>query len=331
MIDKFGLKHSRRCCPLDKSKVPIFFSLIDYRNNYFTSNDPKKILEFYDGFDNRDQLIQWMRERPTGVATIHEVEGNKDIIVVIPTADFNGQYAKECRDNIFKGLHIVFVESAEIPDPYFNGAHNVNVGIRKAMGYNPKWVVFSGDDMYKIDEVTKLINVLSKLNSDEIDCVLTKKSLYHSIPKLIIKNNHVTNFVNLIRDGIYGKIINDTFKKFDVKILISEDRFVQRLFCKVIRYEDFIDFGIFSRRFLIENGNKLFDETFINESEDSDLSLNIYYENKTVAHVDYKIGDLIGMSLGIGVDRKMRAIAGLTYFNYKWDKKVLKVMKRRRL
>ena len=35
-----------------------------------------------------------MKERPKGIANIHEVEGNKDIIVVIPTADYNGKYAK---------------------------------------------------------------------------------------------------------------------------------------------------------------------------------------------------------------------------------------------
>ena len=320
---------SKLFCSLESQREPIFFSLVDYRNNYFTSDDPNKILEFYKGFENRDQLIQWMLERPKGVANIREVEGIKDIIVVIPTADFNGKYAKDCRENIFKGLHMVFVESGGRGDFYFNIAHNVNIGIKKSMEYNPRWVVFSGDDMYKIDEVTKLTNILSKLNSDEIDCVFIKKGLYHSIPKLIIERNHITNFVNLIRDGILGKRINDIFKKFNVKILISEDRFVQRLFYKVVRYEDVIGFGIFSFKFLIENGNKLLDETFINEGEDSDLSLNIHYENKTVAHVDYNIGDFIGMSLGIGVDRKMRAIAGLTYFNYKWDKKVLKVMKRR--
>ena len=84
---------------------------MDYRNNYFTSNDPDKIIEFYNSFGNRDQLIQWMRERPKGIANIHEVDGDRDVIVVIPTADFNGRYAKECRENIFKGLHIIFVEN----------------------------------------------------------------------------------------------------------------------------------------------------------------------------------------------------------------------------
>src|SRR5579875_2537075 len=103
--------NSRKKSIIAYSEIPLFFSLVDYRNNYFMSDDPKKIIEFYNGFENRDQLIEWMKARPKGVATIHEVEGDKDIIVVIPTADFNGKYAKECRENIFKGLHIVFVES----------------------------------------------------------------------------------------------------------------------------------------------------------------------------------------------------------------------------
>lgn len=111
-----------------------------------SSNNPS----FYNGFENREQLIQWMRERPKGVANIYEVEGDSDIIVVIPTADFNGKYARECRNNIFNGLHIIFVESGEVPDPYFNYAHNCNVGVKKAMEYNPKWVVVSNDDMVKL-------------------------------------------------------------------------------------------------------------------------------------------------------------------------------------
>ena len=171
---------SRKKCPVTYSEVHLFFSLVDYRNNYFTSNDPDKIIEFYNGFENRDQLIQWMEERPRGVANIHEVDGGKEIIVVIPTADFNGKYARECRENIFKGLHIVFVESGEVPDPYFNYAHNCNVGIRKAMEYNPKWVIVSNDDMYKIDNISVLIHELSNLNEKSVISVFTKPSKYHS-------------------------------------------------------------------------------------------------------------------------------------------------------
>ena len=141
-------------CPVKKSTTDIFFSLIDYRNNFFNSDNLDKIIKFYNGFENRDQLIQWMKERPKGAAYIHEIEGDKDIIVVIPTADFNGKYARECRENIFKGLHIVFVESGGRGDFYFNYAHNCNVGIKKAMEYKPKWVVVSNDDMEMIDSIS---------------------------------------------------------------------------------------------------------------------------------------------------------------------------------
>ena len=42
-------------------------------------------------------------ERPKGIANIHEVDdGNKDVIVVITTADFDGMYAKECRGTYSK-------------------------------------------------------------------------------------------------------------------------------------------------------------------------------------------------------------------------------------
>ena len=130
MFSNKTLNFGRLICSVEYPNEKLFFSLVDYRNNYFISNDQNKIIDFYKGFKNRDQLIQWMRERPKGVANILEVEGDKDIIVVIPTADFNGKYAKECRKNIFKGLHIVFVESGGREDFYFNYAHNCNVGIR---------------------------------------------------------------------------------------------------------------------------------------------------------------------------------------------------------
>jgi len=148
-----------RCSVADTNNAPLFFSIVDYRNNVFTSNDPKKTIEFYDGFHSRDELIEWMRERPKGVSYIHEVEGDKDIIVVIPTADFNGKYARECRDNIFKGLHMVFVESGGRGDFYFNMAYNVNVGVKRAIDYNPKWIIVSNDDIYKIHVIRAIIEL----------------------------------------------------------------------------------------------------------------------------------------------------------------------------
>lgn len=130
MISNKPYNTSGLSCPIEKSIRKLFFSLVDYRNNLFVSNDVNKIMEFYNGFKNKEQLIQWMKERPKGIVYIHEVEGNKDIIVVIPTADYNNKYAKACRDEIFKGLHIIFVESGK-NNFYFNYAYNCNTGIKK--------------------------------------------------------------------------------------------------------------------------------------------------------------------------------------------------------
>ena len=69
------IQNNRLRCKFEKNNTVLFFSLVDYRNNLFTSNDPEKIIEFYNGFHNRDQLIQWMKERPKGASYIHEVEG----------------------------------------------------------------------------------------------------------------------------------------------------------------------------------------------------------------------------------------------------------------
>ena len=194
MMDLVLPNKNRLICPMDSSTDGLFFSLVDYRNFYFTSNDPIKIIEFYDGFENRDQLIQWMKERPKGTATIIEVDGHKEIIVVIPTSDFNGKYAKECRENIFKGLHMVFVESGGKEDFYFNYAHNCNMGIKKAIEYNPKWVVVSNDDMEKIDEVGTLMKELRANDPKTLKALLAQPSKQHSSTGLIgVKRIFITD------------------------------------------------------------------------------------------------------------------------------------------
>ena len=311
----------------------LFFSLVDYRNNYFTSNDPNKIIEFYNGFDNREELIQWMKERPKGVANIHEVDGDKDIIVVIPTADFNGMYARECRENIFKGLHMVFVESGGRGDFYFNIAHNFNVGIRKAMEYNPKWIIYSGDDMIKVDPISKLISELQKIDNTDVYTVFTSLGDYHSVPMFLGMPNFL--FHNVL------KILNFISKRFSYieESYFNLRRFNEQLFfpryeCgptlpyKILNFiffkkiENFINtlsFGIFSSNFVIKSDFKVFDEIYINEMEDTDLSIRIKHMKNNKVFVNFKISEYIGSSLGRGGVRTLRVVPGWTYFSYKME------------
>ncbi|HLH86493.1 MAG TPA: hypothetical protein VKU79_06505 [Thermoplasmataceae archaeon] len=313
--------NSRKKSIIAYSEIPLFFSLVDYRNNYFMSDDPKKIIEFYNGFENRDQLIEWMKARPKGVATIHEVEGDKDIIVVIPTADFNGKYAKECRENIFKGLHIVFVESGEAPDPYFNYAHNCNVGIRKAMEYNPKWVVVSNDDMVYVDQPSQLKLELSKVSVDN-DVIFVNQTQYHSNSLLILKIRKLYFArMKLSKNRVYS----DLLIRFSIRhsTIIKNFRSLSSRLYYLIYYKKFLlirrigSFGIFSSKFITKLDGKLFDEIYINHQEDDDLSLNIFANDAKIGFIDYSVGDLIGGTIARGEIRALRSLASQAYFEAK--------------
>jgi hypothetical protein len=286
---------------------------VDYINNYFVNGDIDKIIQFYDCFENTEQLIRWMRERPKGVATIHEVEGDKDVIVVIPTADFNGKYAKECRDNIFKGLHMVFVESGK--DFYFNYAHNCNIGVKKALEYKPDWIVISNDDMYKIDKIEVLIAELSKLDNTNVDSVFTQPSKYHSIPVFFSEGNKLRRFY--LGFFKYRRSQLRIENKYLVKYFSSPRNHYGKYFFKHKNpHISIADFGIFSSKFIERKGRVLFDEIYVHGCEDVDLSLEIALKKK-YSFINYSIGDLLGSSLGTDIKRKLRDISGYIYLNYK--------------
>ena len=310
-----------KCTFSDFFRTELNFNLADYRNSFFTSNDPNKIIDFYYGFEDRDELIQWMKERPKGVANIYEIEGDRDIVVVIPTADFSGDYAKECRENIFKGLHMVFVESGGKEDFYFNYAHNCNMGIKKAMEYNPKWIVISNDDMIYHSSSLFLLSELNDIDNTKIDCVFAKPTSYHSYLTFIarIRPQYLVRLM-VSKNKDYGKLL----KKFSVKYNASPKR--QRIFDELYQILYFKrlhglyqigSFGIISGFYLQSIKDNLFDETFINYYEDLDVSLRFFRSPQRIAFINYLIEDIIGGTIGKGYLRMLRSFASLVYLNNK--------------
>ena len=330
MLKRSSLKQSRLFCPITRSFDDLSFSLVDYKNNYFTSNDLIKIIEFYDGFEKREHLIQWMEERPTGVTNIFEVKGSNEIIVVIPTADFNGKYAKECRENIFKGLRLIFAESGGREDFYFNYSHNCNMGIKKAMEYNPKWIVVSNDDMQKVDNISTLVTELNEASNNDVAVCFSqgkrKKSSTHSYPMKIGKKTILYDITYFIFSKITRTRIQfeKKHKQFFGKNILSVGlNFPYSLFSK--GNLKFINGGaFFILNSKIFNENYFFDEVFINGVEDVDLSLRIKLGDLKTEILKYRIKSYRGSTLGrYGSIRSLRDIINEIYFNYKYDFDVL--------
>ncbi len=320
---KFETRRSRLCSPLEESSC-LFFSLSIYHNDYFESENILRVLSFYDHFENRADLIRWMRDRPRGKVTLREIDGDKEIVIVITTADFNGKYAKECRENIFKGLQIIYVESGGREDFLFNIAHNINTGLKKALEYNPKWIFFSSDDVYKIDSVEKLKRELAEINNEKYNYVALPFSAYHSQLTAIGKRIEFTNLLYLILK--YGRLGYTRFKienKFHVKYSRFPTTGVSRLLRKLFfRTKKIIieigDVAIFSSQYVKSLNGDVYDATFINAFEETELALRLNFEVDKIARIEYQIGDYIGSTLGVGAKRLIHDLAGVIYFNEKW-------------
>ena len=284
-------------------------------------------MRFFDTFENREELIRWMKDRPKGVANIHEVDGDKDIVVVIPTADFNGNYAKECREKIFKGLHIVFVESGDRDDFYFNIAHNINVGIQKAMEYNPKWIVFSGDDMHKIDEVTKLRGELNKLDHNKVGIAYPfPSSNYYSINESLSRIRITRFILASLSSRANTKNFFNIKRKFDVRYVIQGKSFLSKIFYKeIIPFKDTISLAIFNSLMLENFYNEVgyyYDETYINCHEESDLAIRFSRSSWEPANIQYRILPIVGGTLGTSKMRLIRDQCSGVYLSHKFEKQM---------
>lgn len=336
------MQESKLKCSLHEGSDIMFFSLVDYRNNLYSSSNEKHLIEFYRSFRSRNELITWMRERPKGVANIHEIDGEKDIIVVIPTSDRSGEYAKKCSNEIYKGLHIIFVESGGVDEYYFNFAHNVNVGLNRALDYKPKWVIYSNDDMLKVDEINILRNELRNLQNPLMACALASPGEHHTnrtyfmpmgrgIRKVLrLFGGPVTSWLTIPKE------IPEIFRAFSFNAWTpgvesgagSKAKLLSFLFR--IRLKSILNvgsFAVFNGSVLKDNPNLRFNEDFVNGFEDYALSLELAMHYDFII-TRFKIGDLSGASLGGPARsdlmnlRGLRDIANFTLFDESYSERL---------
>lgn len=302
----------RRFCYVTNSFIPLSLSIVDYRNNYLLSSNVNKIIEFYDGFDDKDELIRWFKEKPRGFINTYEIKGPKDVIVVIPTSNFYGQEARVSREKIFKGLHIIFVESGEPQDPYFNYANSCNVGIEIAMKYNPSWIIISKDNMEIVDNTEKLTKEIkeAELNNSESEYLLAQPLFdYISRNAMIVKPRITRAIINyFLPKGNSIKIGSNILKKFNIKYIPRytysfKDRFLYRF---LFNYNCYISFGIFKKSFFLRSFKEF--GSYIPFGEDDQLSIFASSSKTKTSYVNYKIKPTAGKVLGTGDARYLRGI-----------------------
>ena len=286
---------------------------LDELNKLFTSKNPEDIIRFYDHFDNAEQLISWMKNRPSAPMRIYEQEGKKDIVIVIPTSDHNGKLANNCK-KIFKGLQIVFVESN---GPFFNYARSCNFGLKYASKYKSKWLILSNDDIQKIDYIEKLKSNLSEMLND-IDVIYINPSNYHSFTTFLSKGNVLLRLSRTISGKPfkgYDKLLSKFSIKYDTvsKLRLSKGRVL--LYKKIHYFINIGDFSIFSASF-VSSHQPLLNEAFVNDYEDLYLSLSISLdENIKKNQINFNIKSSMGGTMGRTKIRTLRDVASLAYFN----------------
>jgi hypothetical protein len=282
-------------------------------NELFISTRATDVVRFFSHFESRPGLIQWMKERPVGKSTVHEIDGEKDCIVVIPTADASGPMAMNCKRSVFKGLQIIFIESERPRDPYFNLARNVNVGARLALRYNPAWIIYAGDDMIQMEKAEILLDRLRRISESDYDAVFTRpEGYYHSILANLGKQN-------LLRRLAFGysstkRAILKIERKFGINLFDSRASGYQRLFFhKGYRHLSIASFGIVSAKWVATAGGTIFNEGFLNDALDIELSLRLTRDQSRYSFIDYRISEQHGATMGRGDSRRLRMLANNAY------------------
>jgi len=276
----------------------------------FTSGSLQDIVSIYAEATQED-IVRWMKNRKTAEIKIHEIEGDSEVVVVIPTANVKSELARKVA-KIYKGLHIIFVESN---GQYFNYARSVNYGVKHSLSLLPKWVVISNDDVTFIEDVKKLKDELSTVSTNT-ELVMASASNYHTYPVVLVKPNEyfiqgmkfIGKMFRLPAAEVYGEVL-----KYRERLGVEVVTMIKSMVGPMLKFAgevkgEFINAGSFM---IVKPKEKIMDETFINSHEDLYLSMTSRYEI-----IDYDVKEMRGASLGFGKIRFARTFVNEIYLNY---------------
>ncbi|MGC8618584.1 MAG: hypothetical protein ACP5UZ_07640, partial [Thermoplasmata archaeon] len=116
-------------------------------------------------------------------------------------------------------------------------------------------------------------------------------------------------------------------KKFGIRYVTGSTLWPYRLIYRPVTQVMYTgSFGIFSSALVRKYWSKMFDETYINGAEDIDLSWRIKQDGIEMKCVDYRVGDIIGGTIGpYNFKRRAQGIVNDCYLNLKVDRGELKL------
>lgn len=286
-------------------------------NDEFMSSDAREVARFYDHFESAGELIAWMQNRPASSPVLREVAGSPDVVVVIPTARADGPMARHCREEVFSGLQLIFLESPQRPDPFFNFGHYVDRGIARALEFRPRWIVVSGDDVRRVDPSDVLANGLAAIDPARFDAAFTDPpGYYHSLVSQLGRERWLRRLA--LSWTAPKRATLRAERKFGAVLHASRASGYHTLFfAPGYRHWSMATFGIFSADYLRSRGPQPFDPVFgLGGGEDVELCLRLSRRPDRIAFVRYRIEEQRGGTLRPGEARRLREVAGLAYLNY---------------
>ncbi|BFI73650.1 hypothetical protein YN1_6370 [Nanoarchaeota archaeon] len=291
----------------------------------YYSDKVEDIIKFYYCFDSIEELIEWMKSRPSAPINIVEKEGNSDIVFVIPTPNANDELTQNLSKSL-NGFHQIFVESS---GKYFNYAKSINRGVKEALKYNPKWIIVSNNDIIIKDDINKLYQKLMKIDNKKYKMIIRTDGTE------MFELYRMNKLLNLAIFTKYKYVIK-IFKKYNANYIASFHKIDYKikilssiLYRPIIKIENLSFFGpflILSPYYITEHNKKLFDENYINGIEDVELLLDII-SNHSYTTIYFDLNHLDGKSLGKNIQRTIRNYLNMVYLNYKIKKGFINIKK----
>jgi len=289
----------------------------DTLNVLLMSSRAEDVVSFLDHFAARDQLVEWLTQRPRDEPRVRVVDGDASVAtVVIPTANSSGLLATRCVTEIFPGVKTILVEGKYGEDGHFNLPHNINVGLSLAAKGPSPWIVIASDDMIRMDGVEVLVSGLNAVDSTKYDTLFTEPDgVYHSMwsklgPPSLARRLYWSS-------NRFGRLALAAERKFGVKVMDSFAKGWRALLGgRGYRHLSIASFGIVSRDFVRVSSGRPFNESFIAEAFDVELSLRLTRDPARYSFVRYRIGEDVGATLGMGFRRRLTVVAANALLNH---------------